>query len=982
MFRAGVNYTPRTSSSGGSLGLLAVTLLFLLIVIVVFILLYTRRRAVIKQNIKTQEMQLYEQENQLRKTQESMYAAGEEFGIDREDLEEELYGSSNLTCLVYPENGRCDAEFYDLKGGCCELRNNSKELARKEREAAMRKLLVMVGYALIPELILQTILPKLTNSARFQRVYQALEIKTAAPGANKAAQKAGQEASEKVAREGGNEAAQQAARKSAEKAARKAFVKEVGEQAGKKAAAASAAKGGSKAAQKAASKGAARTAQKAAGKALSKAMAKAIGRATKAMIVAMARRMAFLMMKILVKLSSGPVGWALLLFDILVVIQDTADVYNYNSFIDNKINMNSRDQLIYAYNKVVKADGGDFPVLFPFALLFPEQSEEVSLQYMTYMLTEHMAVLLEVDGGIDWLVNSMLSGMEAEVDGVEPPPSTLEEEEKADKVSEEFFDKVREKHHRTLDQKYFEFLQSAIPDNRRNEIVLVQSMSTKETIGISISEAAANKWNSEQKDEWFKYLDPFFPPNRPSAEWVPAMAATYTDTYLTPNMSNPGTENQPNIVTKNLPEKVVLAYPFGPLVTFCEKPRTSAKYKEPVDPRKFGVGFNLKTGVCDYTRNYCQRYGIDFKRRTWRDGTPYNECELDKTQEIFEFILGQDNVRQTKLLFTDPEAGFKMQQQNRKDQYNRRDREYGTPAAVALTVVDPNGTFEGFGQNIAEQLGGRKKYCDPADTCKSFHGKHGGGNFMTMTARDKDGQIYSNGQGFQNQVKHGEDHTFFVPEGGFYKIDCNPGSSEIVPYDKITDVVRCSCWMGKAKCNYENQYWDDAFESLSTTIHTGIEVGGDFVAAGKGVVDIASDPEKIFTDPVGTGEALVDVGVTLVEDAGGAIIEGGEDVVNSVVSGGKDLGNKIAGGAKKIFSDRRLKKNVRKLLTSSPIPGLSLYTWEWNETAMANYGLSGRDFGFITDEIDDQYISKDEYGYEFIRKDSPIYQALMKLKSR
>ena len=49
---------------------------------------------------------------------------------------------------------------------------------------------------------------------------------------------------------------------------------------------------------------------------------------------------------------------------------------------------------------------------------------------------------------------------------------------------------------------------------------------------------------------------------------------------------------------------------------------------------------------------------------------------------------------------------------------------------------------------------------------------------------------------------------------------------------------------------------------------------------------------------------------------------------------------------------------------------------------MANYGLSGRDFGFITDEIDDQYISKDEYGYEFIRKDSPIYQALMKLKSK
>jgi len=83
-----------------------------------------------------------------------------------------------------------------------------------------------------------------------------------------------------------------------------------------------------------------------------------------------------------------------------------------------------------------------------------------------------------------------------------------------------------------------------------------------------------------------------------------------------------------------------------------------------------------------------------------------------------------------------------------------------------------------------------------------------------------------------------------------------------------------------------------------------------------------------------------------------------------------------------VFSDRRLKQNIRKMRVASPIPGLSLYTWEWNEIAMSNYGLKGRDFGFIADEIDDQYISKDVYGYEFIREDSPIYQALVKLKSR
>ena len=83
-----------------------------------------------------------------------------------------------------------------------------------------------------------------------------------------------------------------------------------------------------------------------------------------------------------------------------------------------------------------------------------------------------------------------------------------------------------------------------------------------------------------------------------------------------------------------------------------------------------------------------------------------------------------------------------------------------------------------------------------------------------------------------------------------------------------------------------------------------------------------------------------------------------------------------------VFSDRRLKKDVKKSKLKSPIAGLDLYTWTWNEIAMSTYGLKGRDFGFIADEIQDKYISKDVYGYEYIKKDSPVHKALVKLKSK
>jgi len=66
----------------------------------------------------------------------------------------------------------------------------------------------------------------------------------------------------------------------------------------------------------------------------------------------------------------------------------------------------------------------------------------------------------------------------------------------------------------------------------------------------------------------------------------------------------------------------------------------------------------------------------------------------------------------------------------------------------------------------------------------------------------------------------------------------------------------------------------------------------------------------------------------------------------------------------------------------SPIPGLNVYTWKWNEIAASTYGIRGKDFGFITDEIDDKYIGKDAYGYEYIRKNTPILEGLKILKSK
>ena len=888
----------RKSSAAGLLLLFGMLLLLLVIAVIAYLIWRSNK------NKTKKSPGLYDLTRRLRERQENMYIAGEELGIDPEDLKAELFESSNMVCYVYPENGVCDTDFYDLKNECCELRSNASELAEQARKEMAVDLATMAMISVLPEIILTGILPRVLQSPRLRIVVNRL--------------------------------------------------RSLGS------------------------------------KAFSKIMAKSIARTVMKAAATMAVKAAAMVVKLLLKLGSGPVGWALLVFDIFTVVQDLADTNNYNSFLENRMNLETRDTIVYEFAKAMALDKQEFPVLFPFGMIFPTESETAMTEYTTHLMTEHIGVLLEVPGGIEWFVDILSGSIESEEGGEDSPPLNQEEDQQGLDVMDTFFATVREEHSLQLDKFLFDTLQKLVPSTRKNELVLIPSMSSSKTIGIGISQGAAESWNTTQRAEWFQYLDPFFPPNRPSEDWVPPMVASYTDTYLTPNTSNPGTSNAPNIITKTLPEKVTLMYPFGILVTFCEKARTSAKYKTPVDPTDFDVTFDPIAGVCNFTRAYCQRYGRDFKTKTWKDGTPYNDCELSDTQQNLEMIFGTENVRQTKLWVEDPEKAAANQAANRAATRKRREDEHGKGVASLIGMVDPDGTFENFGRNLDEQLAGRDKFCDPADTCKEFHVKHVGGNTMGWSARDKDGQIYSQGQGFQNQVKIGEDHTFFVPEGGYFRAKCNPGESMNVQYEDIENPLRFSCWVGKIKKNPgKDTIWNsagDAFkDDVAPAILATLETAGNFFQEnfGDAAVSYVEDVEDACTsgnagDCLGT---VVGGGIQVVGEVAENIGEEVEDYTENVKEDCRSGGN--AGDCFiSLFSDRRLKNDVKKTKLESPIAGLDVYTWKWNEIAMSTYGLKGVDFGFITDEIQDKYVSKDVYGYEYIMENTPVHKALLKLKSK
>ena len=132
----------------------------------------------------------------------------------------------------------------------------------------------------------------------------------------------------------------------------------------------------------------------------------------------------------------------------------------------------------------------------------------------------------------------------------------------------------------------------------------------------------------------------------------------YTDRVFITDRTNPGTEDDPNTIEVPFSElrtqhpegelvfpdypagaKMVIAADYGGLVSFCTKRRQLSGLSNAVDPTQLGVTFDMDRGVCNFTREYCRRYGMEFRN---------NDCYTSDAQKVFELILGTTITRAYK----------------------------------------------------------------------------------------------------------------------------------------------------------------------------------------------------------------------------------------------------------------------------------------------------------------------------------------------
>src|SRR5210317_2377 len=330
--------------------------------------------------------------------------------------------------------------------------------------------------------------------------------------------------------------------------------------------------------------------------------------------------------------AAGPAGWiamaVMIVFDIVSLALDLADVGGYSSETKNSFLNQMKNVFDYEMAKALEVEGIEYPLLFPLALVYPEQFQAAMDFALAQVQDEHLVEELLKDEN---LVNIIADYNDA----VDVNPDA--------EVPEEFINFLIElpaTFHLERDKYLFQKLRELLGADAY-KIEIYESLSTRDRIAVTFSQRGVQDWNDSKKETWFANNDLFKPETPPPAGEDP-LAALYTDTYY---VYDSGPSDNPVMVPRKLGEKTALAAVYGPLMSFCEKPRKVQPTSPTINPRDLGVEFDYETGLCNFTREYCRRYGLEFKD---------NDCHLREGQYVAELIFGQTVTRGLIRAFTSP----------------------------------------------------------------------------------------------------------------------------------------------------------------------------------------------------------------------------------------------------------------------------------------------------------------------------------------
>lgn len=325
--------------------------------------------------------------------------------------------------------------------------------------------------------------------------------------------------------------------------------------------------------------------------------------------------------------SAGPPGWiaaaVMLVFDAVMLTMDLLDVDGYESYTAQGVLAKMKNVIDYSMASEFEKMDMDYPLIFPLTTMYPGEMQTAQEHMNGQLVEKYMQSEMQLPKN-----KKTKDAFEAYVQKIVDDPSA---DPPVPPEFTSFIIQLIEDKHVERDQLIYDKLKELLGD-KAYTIAYYKEISAPGRMGVSLSEKGAKEWNSEQEAKWLKENDLYKPPD-PLTLTEPAPAACYTDTYY---VYESGPADNPTMVAKKLPVKTVLGNYYGSLVAFCEKSRQIKSTSTSVNPKALGTRFNFNSGVCEFSRDYCKRYGLVYKD---------NDCEPRPGQTVAEMIFGKTVTR-------------------------------------------------------------------------------------------------------------------------------------------------------------------------------------------------------------------------------------------------------------------------------------------------------------------------------------------------
>lgn len=293
------------------------------------------------------------------------------------------------------------------------------------------------------------------------------------------------------------------------------------------------------------------------------------------------------------KAAMGPVGWAMLVFDVLSFGLDIWDPAGYNKWVSNALFKNVRNQAEVNFEETYRNENIRYPVLAPY-------------MYDESKIDEFMKDLFSLPDVMDYQTELFINAVfETYGDPSDPgykDPTDQQLDNLIDPILDDVFNKI--------EKGYFD--KAMCNHMARNG----KSVKWVKGVGCSLNQQGCREFNRYQKK---------LPDDKRSY-------AMYTNEYRVRDTQNPGDNKKPNVKTRFLNERVCMLSPLEQNDITC------------VEECK-GCEWNVDAGMCDFGKNHCKRFGL--KRYALEDTGKHtiHNCKAYPGQKLAELVFGTTITR-------------------------------------------------------------------------------------------------------------------------------------------------------------------------------------------------------------------------------------------------------------------------------------------------------------------------------------------------